>query len=117
MTRRGAILAGAAVLVLAGLASVAFAKGHGNLARQDGEVPNPHGAFSVDTDLCALCHSQHDAKDEALSPYERDRQLCLQCHSITQHNHGNPPRGSQLRGCTNCHSAVHGSHSDPLLKY
>jgi len=41
---------------------------------------------------------------------------CLQCHSLAP-MHGNPPRGAQLRGCTNCHAAIHGSHSDPKLKY
>ena len=68
------------------------------------------------TEDCTVCHNPHGSPNRRLLQLAQPM-LCLQCHSITQNNHGNPPRGSQLRGCTNCHSAVHGSHSDPLLKY
>lgn len=63
---------------------------------------------------CTICHNPHGSPNRRLLQLAQPM-LCLQCHSITQQQHGT--RGSQLRGCTNCHSAVHGSHSDPLLKY
>lgn len=66
------------------------------------------------TEDCTTCHNPHGSPNRRLLQLAQPMQ-CLQCHSITTNNHGT--RGSQLRGCTNCHSAVHGSHSDPLLKY
>jgi DmsE family decaheme c-type cytochrome len=65
---------------------------------------------------CTTCHNPHGSPNRRLLQLAQPM-LCLQCHSVTANNHGGTPRGSQLRGCTNCHSAVHGSHSDPLLKY
>ena len=31
---------------------------------------------------CLSCHSMHDAKDEFLLTYDRNRALCIQCHKM-----------------------------------
>jgi DmsE family decaheme c-type cytochrome len=66
---------------------------------------------------CTLCHNPHGSPNRRLLRLAQPM-LCLQCHSLSpQHGGQANLRGAQLRGCTNCHSAVHGSHSDPTLKY
>jgi len=65
---------------------------------------------------CVICHNPHGSPNRRLLQLAQPMQ-CLQCHSLASRMHGNPPRGAQLRGCTNCHGAVHGSQSDPVLKY
>jgi len=48
---------------------------------------------------------------------------CLQCHSLARNMHapggggGSSLNGAQLRNCTNCHGAIHGSHIDAKLKH
>jgi DmsE family decaheme c-type cytochrome len=65
---------------------------------------------------CTICHNPHGSPNRRLLQLAQPMQ-CLQCHSLAPTHGGNAPRGAQLRGCTNCHAAVHGSHSSPSLKY
>jgi DmsE family decaheme c-type cytochrome len=66
---------------------------------------------------CTICHNPHGSPNRRLLQVAQPMQ-CLQCHSLSpMHGQSGSPRGIQLRGCTNCHGAIHGSHSDPKLKY
>ena len=67
---------------------------------------------------CTICHNPHGSPNRRLLQLAQPMQ-CLQCHSITttKHTKAGVPNGAQMRNCTNCHSAIHGSHSDPLLKH
>jgi predicted CXXCH cytochrome family protein len=80
---------------------------------------------------CANCHDPHSGKQTSLAS---QTETCTKWHQNVRgpkvfehapaaedcticHNPHGSPNGAQLRNCTNCHSAVNGSHSDPLLKY
>ena len=66
---------------------------------------------------CTYCHNPHGSPNRRLLQLAQPMQ-CLQCHSLSpMHGGSTNLRGAQLRNCTNCHSAIHGSHSDPKLKY
>ncbi len=68
---------------------------------------------------CTTCHNPHGSPNRRLLQLTQPMQ-CLQCHSVTANRHASGTgalRGAQLRNCTNCHSAIHGSHSDPKLKF
>lgn len=79
-------------------------------------------------DDCLSCHTPHGSPNRRLMAVSQPA-VCLQCHSIAQGKHGygtgpepSPTAGTKtisgavLRGCTNCHSAIHGSHQDPVLR-
>jgi len=65
---------------------------------------------------CNLCHTPHGSNQAALLK-KRPPQLCQQCHSRSGHSSGRYD-GSTLadsvflgvKGCTNCHSQIHGSN-------
>jgi len=78
---------------------------------------------------CLNCHSPHGSTNRRLLTVSQPA-ACLQCHAIAQGKHGfgtavEPTQtsgtrtisGAVLRSCTNCHSAIHGSHQDPILRY
>jgi DmsE family decaheme c-type cytochrome len=67
---------------------------------------------------CTICHNPHGSPNRRLLQLAQPMQ-CLQCHSVTANRHATAGtlNGAQMRGCTNCHGAIHGSHSDPTLKY
>lgn len=78
---------------------------------------------------CMSCHAPHGSSNRGLLSVSQPA-VCMQCHSIAQGKHGygtgtEPSAapgdrritGAVLRGCTNCHGAIHGSHQDPLLRY
>jgi DmsE family decaheme c-type cytochrome len=68
---------------------------------------------------CTICHNPHGAPNRRLLQIAQPM-LCLQCHSLAgMHRTGGTPglNGAQLRNCTNCHGAIHGSHIDAKLKY
>jgi DmsE family decaheme c-type cytochrome len=80
-------------------------------------------------DDCVSCHAPHGAPNRGLLSVSQPA-VCLQCHSIAAGKHGfgtgpepaptagtRPISGTVLRGCTNCHGAIHGSQQDPLLRY
>lgn len=78
---------------------------------------------------CNNCHAAHGSPNRNLLSTSQPS-VCLQCHSVAQGKHGfgtekGPGKssgtitisGTVLRGCTNCHGAIHGSQQDPLLRY
>jgi DmsE family decaheme c-type cytochrome len=78
---------------------------------------------------CMNCHAPHGSPNRALLSVSQPS-VCLQCHSVAQGKHGISTEkgpgansgtrsisGTVLRGCTNCHGAIHGSQQDPLLRY
>jgi DmsE family decaheme c-type cytochrome len=76
---------------------------------------------------CMNCHDPHGSPNRRLLTVSQPM-VCLQCHSIAEGKHGYGPTeptavgsrtisGAVLRNCTNCHSAIHGSHQDPVLRY
>lgn len=76
---------------------------------------------------CMNCHNPHGSSSRRLQTVSQPM-ACLQCHSLAQGKHGYGAAepgdvgtriisGAVLRGCTNCHGAIHGSHQDPLLRY
>jgi DmsE family decaheme c-type cytochrome len=77
---------------------------------------------------CMSCHAAHGSSSRGLLTVSQPA-VCLQCHAIAQGKHGygtvTEPSvvgdrritGAVLRGCTNCHGAIHGSHQDPMLRY
>ena len=68
-----------------------------------------HGAISGDglTDACLSCHLPHGSPNQNLAKLT-GRGLCLQCHADrATHFPG--------RNCADCHRAVHGSNTSPLL--
>ena len=67
---------------------------------------------------CTICHNPHGSPNRRLLQIAQPMQ-CLQCHSITNNRHATAgvPNGAQLRNCTNCHGAIHGSHIDARLKH
>ena len=65
---------------------------------------------------CNLCHTPHGSNQPALLK-KRVPQLCQECHSPAGHPSvsydGSRLKGSMFlgaKGCSNCHSAVHGSN-------
>lgn len=66
---------------------------------------------------CTLCHDPHGSNQPALLK-KRPPQLCQQCHDPAHHPSGRFDGGKllggsaflQVKGCMNCHSAVHGSN-------
>lgn len=76
---------------------------------------------------CTICHNPHGSPNRRLLQIAQPMQ-CLQCHSLATNTHarsigGGPGggdriiNGAQLRNCTTCHGAIHGSHIDANLKY
>ena len=76
--------------------------------RQRGPYLFEHGAISGGmTDGCLDCHEPHGAANRRLLKLP-GRPLCLQCHADrTTHFFGT--------NCVECHVAVHGSNTSPLL--
>lgn len=74
------------------------------------------------TEDCGTCHNPHGSPNPRLLTLT-EPVLCLQCHAVVRGNssHGSSHQGSVLKSstlmkCSNCHAAVHGSHSDRQLK-
>lgn len=47
---------------------------------------NPHGGFSSGTQLCAICHAQHEAPGSKLVRSALEATLCFTCHNGTGSN-------------------------------
>ena len=71
---------------------------------------------------CATCHVPHGSANRSLLELPQPV-LCLQCHSLADNRHGLGAAagarvsGAAFRSCTSCHSAVHGSNVDRVLRY
>jgi DmsE family decaheme c-type cytochrome len=58
---------------------------------------------------CMRCHDPHGSTNRHLLARQQVAQLCYECHTVTPANHVQP----SFRDCTRCHTAIHGSNSDP----
>ena len=76
---------------------------------------------------CTVCHSPHGSINAKML-VQRDANLCLKCHAQTQgpgaapgYYIGNIDHGTFMRYGTcwtaGCHSAVHGSTTQPFFFY
>jgi len=77
-------------------------------AEQHGPFRYSHGAISGKlNDGCTSCHRPHGSPNQHMLKFS-NRGLCLQCHA---------DRALHFPGrlCWDCHSAVHGSNSSPIL--
>lgn len=63
---------------------------------------------------CGYCHTPHGAVAEALLQTSQPG-ACLSCHTLPQLGALHQPAAFVSR-CTNCHSAIHGSYTDPHLR-
>jgi DmsE family decaheme c-type cytochrome len=69
---------------------------------------------------CTTCHSPHGSPNRHMLAHQRVAELCFSCHASVPAFHGGnnlsqPPRFGFDTQCTNCHSAIHGSHFDPFF--
>jgi len=62
---------------------------------------------------CASCHSPHGSPNPFMLTRAQSSQLCLECHADTPLFHDMSQ--SRFNACTSCHSAVHGSNTNPHL--
>lgn len=60
---------------------------------------------------CQSCHEPHGSANRHLLRYQQVAQLCYQCHASTPTSHVQ----ARYRDCTRCHTAIHGSNSQPQL--
>jgi DmsE family decaheme c-type cytochrome len=66
------------------------------------------------TENCGYCHTPHGASaDNLLAVSEPGG--CISCHSLATAGAAHDPWAFTTR-CTDCHSAVHGSYTDPHLR-
>lgn len=63
---------------------------------------------------CGYCHTPHGAVADALLDTNQPG-TCLSCHTLPLAGAGHDPSAYVTR-CTDCHSAIHGSYSDPHLR-
>lgn len=66
------------------------------------------------TEDCGYCHVPHGATADFLLEANQPA-TCISCHSIATAGAIHQPYAFSSR-CTDCHSAVHGSHADPVLR-
>jgi DmsE family decaheme c-type cytochrome len=73
---------------------------------------------------CMTCHDPHGSPMRRLLQTPQPM-LCLQCHAPPSNRHGQRGErdttsritGAQLRECSSCHNAIHGSGSDQHLRF
>lgn len=66
------------------------------------------------TEDCAYCHTPHGSSADYLLEMNQPG-ACITCHSVAESGAVHSPWAFLTR-CTDCHSAVHGSYSDPHLR-
>ena len=70
-----------------------------------------HAPVSED---CGHCHTPHGASADFLLEVPQPAG-CINCHSLPISGAVHEPWAFTTR-CTDCHSAVHGSYTDPVLR-
>jgi DmsE family decaheme c-type cytochrome len=74
----------------------------------------------VKTEGCVSCHTPHGSANMRLLKRSQVNLLCLECHTLTVDNAGNPGgapgvpsfhnQAQKYQACTMCHVAIHGSN-------
>lgn len=73
-------------------------------------------------EACSNCHTPHGSPNRRLLTLAQPA-LCIQCHSVADNRHAvnaaarGALSGAAMRGCVNCHKAIHGGQMDPHLRY
>lgn len=70
-----------------------------------------HAPVSED---CGYCHTPHGASADFLLEVNQPA-ACISCHTVATAGAIHDPFAFTTR-CTDCHSAVHGSYTDPVLR-
>jgi len=63
---------------------------------------------------CGYCHTPHGATADSLLEASQPA-ACISCHTVPTSGAIHDPYAFTTR-CTDCHSAVHGSYTDPVLR-
>jgi len=63
---------------------------------------------------CGYCHTPHGAVSDSLLETPQPG-TCISCHTLAQMGATHDPAAYVSR-CSDCHSAVHGSYADPVLR-
>ena len=63
---------------------------------------------------CGFCHAPHGASADGLLEIPEPA-ACISCHTIAISGAVHDPWAFTTR-CTDCHSAIHGSFTDPVLR-
>jgi predicted CXXCH cytochrome family protein len=66
------------------------------------------------TEDCGYCHEPHGATAQGLLEVTQPGS-CISCHSLPAMGAVHDP-WALLDRCSNCHSAIHGSYTDPHLR-
>ena len=79
------------------------------------EVAGPwiHEHAPVNED-CGYCHTPHGASADFLLQVNQPG-TCISCHSVATAGAIHDPYAFTTR-CTDCHAAIHGSYTDPVLR-
>jgi DmsE family decaheme c-type cytochrome len=66
------------------------------------------------TEDCGYCHAPHGASADFLLEVSQPA-ACISCHTVATSGAIHDPYAFTTR-CTDCHNAVHGSYTDPVLR-
>lgn len=67
---------------------------------------------AIQTEGCVICHEPHGSVNRHMLIYQNTGDLCYSCHTSVPFWHS---RFTSQSMCTNCHTAIHGSHLDPFF--
>jgi DmsE family decaheme c-type cytochrome len=65
---------------------------------------------------CTSCHTPHGSVNPRLLKTSQVNLLCIQCHSLASGAMATPTfhnQAQKYQACTMCHTAIHGSNTDP----
>jgi DmsE family decaheme c-type cytochrome len=61
---------------------------------------------------CTACHDPHGSPNRRMLTHTTTKALCLQCHPETPHDLSRP----RYDNCVSCHTEIHGSDLDRLMR-
>jgi DmsE family decaheme c-type cytochrome len=79
----------------------------------EGPFVYSHDVAFVDT--CATCHMVHGSTNRHLLRHDRQINLCYQCHPATMTPTFHNAADFAIEQCTACHTAIHGSNTNPFF--
>jgi len=100
--------------------SIRTGRGMGNFTcgnchvEKNGPFLYPHDVGIVDG--CQACHRVHGSTNRHLLTHERQINLCYECHAGSTMPGFHSPGSFVDRKCTACHTAIHGSNTNPSFR-